>query len=131
MRKTILSMVLVLFAIGAITANEKVTNDQAATTIMVEDFAGINSFCKAIVQGDLDTVRKLIALGEDVNQKSLGKTPAIFAARYNRAEILKVLVLNGANVKIKCDQQGFDAKKYAEMSNATEALKVIEEVLQS
>ena len=90
----------------------------------------INPFCKAIVQGDLDTVKKFIALGEDVNRKSLGKTPAIFAARYNRAEILKVLILNGANLSIKCER-GYSVKKYAEMSNASEALQVIEEALQS
>ncbi|HCO86118.1 MAG TPA: hypothetical protein DIT95_21670, partial [Arenibacter sp.] len=46
----------------------------------------ISSFCKAIVEGDLETVKRLIELGEDVNQKSLGKTPAIFAARYNKVE---------------------------------------------
>lgn len=131
MRKTVLSMVMALFTLGAVTANEKVSNDNTLNTVMVDDLEAINSFCKAIVQGDIDTVRKLIALGEDVNRKSLGKTPAIFAARYNRAEILKVLVLNGANLKIKCEQQGFDAKKYAEMSNAKEALQVIEEVLRS
>ncbi len=101
--------------------------DLIATSL---DKIEINPFCKAIVQGDLDTVKKFIALGEDVNRKSLGKTPAIFAARYNRAEILKVLILNGANLSIKCER-GYSVKKYAEMSNASEALQVIEEALQS
>lgn len=84
----------------------------------------VSSFCKAIMLGDVEMVKKLIALGEDVNQKSLGLTPAIFAARYNKAEILQVLIDNGANLKIKSDN-GISAKKYAEQSNAVEALKVI------
>lgn len=77
------------------------------------------------MQGDIETVQKLIDLGEDVNQKSLGMTPAIFAARYNKAEILQLLIDNGADLRIKSDK-GFSVKKYAELSNATEALQVLE-----
>lgn len=86
---------------------------------------GINSFCKAIMQGDIETVKSLIALGEDVNQKSLGMTPAIFAARYNQAEILELLIEHGANLSLKCDK-GRSIKEYAKLSNATEALEIIE-----
>ena len=68
----------------------------------------------------------MITLGEDVNEKSLGMTPAIFAARYNKAEILKVLIANGADLRIKCDK-GMNIKKYAELSNAQDALAVINE----
>ena len=89
----------------------------------------LNSFCKAIIRGGVVTVKKLIELGEDVNQKSLGKTPAIFAARYNKVEILELLIANGADLKIKCDN-GYNAKKHAELSNATEALEVINASLQ-
>ena len=84
----------------------------------------INSFCKAIIQGDVELVRKMIALGEDVNQKSLGKTPAHYAARYNKPEILELLIQNGANLKKRCDQ-GYSVKKYAELAKAKEALQVI------
>jgi len=87
---------------------------------------GLSSFCNAILKGDIETVKSMIALGEDVNQKSLGMTPAIFAARYNRAEILQVLIDNGADLKTKCDK-GMGIKKYAELSNASEALAVINE----
>jgi len=130
MRKTILTMALAVFAINAITANEEVTNNDQITVLVEKNFGEINSFCKAIVKGDLETVKKLISLGEDVNKKSLGKTPAIFAARYNRAKILKVLIANGADLGKKCDR-GYKIEKYAELSNATDALRVIEEALQS
>lgn len=98
----------------------------ATTSINVKNL-DVSSFCKAIMQGDIETVQKLIDLGgEDVNQKSLGMTPpAIFAARYNKAEILQLLIDHGADLRIKSDK-GFSVKKYAELSNATEALQVLE-----
>jgi len=130
MKKTILTTAFALFAITAITANEEVTNSNEATVLVEKNLREINSFCKAIVKGDLEAVKKLISLGEDVNKKSLGKTPAIFAARYNRAKILRVLIANGADLSKKCDR-GFSIKKYAELSNATDALRVIEEASQS
>lgn len=130
MRKTILTMAFALLAITAITAKEEITNSDKATVLVDKKFGEINSFCKAIVKGDFDAVKKLISLGEDVNKKSLGKTPAIFAARYNRAKILKILIANGADLDRKCDR-GFNVKKYAELSNATDALRIIEEALQS
>lgn len=130
MRKTILTMAFALLAITAIKANEEVTNSDKTTVLVNKNFGEINSFCKAIVKGDLDAVKKLISLGEDVNKKSLGKTPAIFAARYNRVKILKVLIANGADLDRKCDR-GYSIKKYAELSKAHDALKVIEEALQS
>lgn len=96
----------------------------ATTSINVKNL-DVSSFCKAIMQGDIETVQKLIDLGEDVNQKSLGMTPAIFAARYNKAEILQLLIDHGADLRIKSDK-GFSVKKYAQLSNATEALQVLE-----
>ncbi|WP_041632956.1 ankyrin repeat domain-containing protein [Maribacter sp. HTCC2170] len=84
----------------------------------------VSTFCKAVMQGDIGTVKRLIELGEDVNKKSLGMTPAIFAARYNKAEILKLLIQNGADIKIRSDK-GYSITKYAESANAKDALMVI------
>lgn len=131
MKKTILTTAAVLLlAVSGIYAgtNERLNQPEEITFIVKND--GLNSFCKAIVNGDIETVRKLISLGEDVNQKSLGMTPAIVAARYNKAEILELLIAHGANLKIKSDK-GYTAKKTAEMSMATEALQVIETALDS
>jgi ankyrin repeat protein len=102
----------------------------AAELTALYEKGAVNSFCKAIIQGDIETVRKLIALGEDVNEKSLGMTPAIFAARYNKAEILKVLIENGANIRIRSDR-GYSITKYAESANAKDALMVIKTELHS
>lgn len=125
MKKTILIMGMVLFG-GTVFANatlEPIVPEVNRTSNIINAFE-INSFCKAIIKGDFDLVKKMIALGEDVNQKSLGKTPAHYAARYNKPEILELLIANGANLKKRCDQ-GYTVKKYAEISEAKEALQII------
>jgi len=129
MKRTILTTaaVFLLAVNGSFAKNNTNLNVLPNSTFVKSN--GLSSFCKAVVSGDIETVRKLITLGEDVNQKSLGMTPAILAARYNKAEILQLLIDNGANLKIKSDK-GYTAKKYAELSNATEALQVIKEAME-
>ncbi|WP_289063409.1 ankyrin repeat domain-containing protein [uncultured Zobellia sp.] len=130
MRKTFLTFATAcLVGTSAIMANDTITTMNTPTYEMFRTVE-LSSFCKAIMQGDLDTVKKFIELGEDVNKKSMGMTPAIFAARYNKAEILELLIANGANLKIKSDK-GYSVKKYAELSNATDALRVIETAMGS
>lgn len=125
MRKTMLITVIAVLSMAPGFSAESVLDTKMDVGFMnLLAPSKINSFCKAIMQGDIETVQRLIDLGEDVNQKSLGKTPAIFAARYNKPEILSLLLENGADLSIKCDD-GYTAKKYAELSNAKEALAVI------
>ena len=131
MRKRILTVATAfLLVVTGVYAENKANSNAAVTTTDLAEDIGINSFCKAIMQGDVETVKKFIELGEDVNQKSLGMTPAIFAARYNKAEILQLLVENGADLKIRCDK-GYTAKKHAELSGAKDALAVIENAMKS
>ncbi|WP_019670995.1 ankyrin repeat domain-containing protein [Eudoraea adriatica] len=113
-----------LLAVSGVYAENNTSSEFDGTTINVKNLE-INSFCKAILKGDFETVKKLIELGEDVNEKSLGMTPAMFAARYNKAEILELLIQNGANLSAKNDQ-GYTAKKLAKLSKAKEALAVLE-----
>jgi ankyrin repeat protein len=88
----------------------------------------ISPFCKAILNGDLQTVEKMIALGENVNRKSLGRTPLIYAARYNQAEIAQTLLEHGADPNIRCDK-GYSAIQYAERSKADEVLTVLKNAM--
>lgn len=127
MKKTILIVATAfMFVVSGVYAENRTTNELKFTEnpVSVKNLA-INSFCKAILQGDIETVKKLIELGEDVNKKSLGMTPAMFAARYNKAEILELLIENGADLSIKNDK-GYTAKKFAKLSQANEALAVLE-----
>ena len=129
MKKTILTGVMacgILFT--GLMASASVAQPEVYRESKVIAAFEINSFCKAIIKGDIEMVQKMIALGEDVNQKSLGKTPAHYAARYNKPEILKLLIANGANLKKRCDQ-GYTVKKYAELSEAKEVIKVIDSAM--
>lgn len=88
----------------------------------------VNAFCKLITTGDYDSVENMIKAGANINEKSVGMTPLMYAARYNRAPIVKLLIANGANLKLKSNK-GYTALKYAKISNATDAYKVIEKAL--
>ncbi|MFH6604709.1 ankyrin repeat domain-containing protein [Maribacter algicola] len=125
MKKTIVSVATACLLVIAVAKADQKPNHNFFEQSTVTSSFELNSFCKAIMQGDLETVKRMIALGEDVNKKSLGMTPAIFAARYNKAEILKLLIANGADLSIRSDK-GYTIKKYAELSNAQDALAVLE-----
>ena len=88
--------------------------------------AKVSPFCMAIVKGDVDMVKKMISLGADVNKFSKGMAPVMYAARYNRVEILKVLVRNGADIYVK-DKLGNTALQYAELANAFDAMLFLEQ----
>ena len=125
MKKVILTLSMVALTMGStILAADKTSNAADSNTTLVKR-VNISSFCKAVIKGDLETVKRLIDLGEDVNQKSLGMTPAMFAARYNKVDVLEILISNGADLNLKSNQ-GYTAKRYAELSNATDALELIE-----
>lgn len=126
MKKTITIAVMGIALVTSSIQAKTILNNPTEKTVTLAKPYGLSSFCNAIMKGDIGAVKSMIALGEDVNSKSLGMTPAIFAARYNKAEILKVLIANGADLRIKCDK-GMSIKKYAELSNAQEALEVINE----
>lgn len=128
MRKTLILSIAASFAFAGAIANETEVSLNTPNSVTVESVYELSSFCKAVVRGDLETVKKLIELGEDVNQKSLGKTPVHFAARYNRVEILELLLSNGANVRTLCDK-GRSAMDYAKLSGAKEVMDVIESAM--
>lgn len=126
MKKTILITTLALgFSIATLNATNGIK--EFSLLEVISSASNVSPFCLSIVKGDLDTVKKLIELGQDVNQKSNGLTPAMYAAKYNKIEILKYLVEKGAKLNLKSDV-GFKAIKYAQLSNATEALAYLKEL---
>ena len=78
----------------------------------------------AISKGEIETVKQFIESGTKVNKKLNGMTPLMYAARYNKADIIKYLLQKGADRDIK-DSQGYTALNYAELSNAYEAIAVL------
>ncbi|WP_417885460.1 ankyrin repeat domain-containing protein [Zunongwangia sp.] len=127
MKKSIFTLALALvLTSGFATASE----NNSSTEFPIENLAGINlnSFCKAIIAGNYEMVAQLIEMGEDINKKSLGKTPAMYAARYNKANILSLLIEKGANLSAKSDQEDKTAQELAAMSNAKDALEVFKKI---
>ena len=51
----------------------------------------------------------------------------MYAAKYNRLDILKLLVEKGAKLNVK-SVKGMTAAKYAELSNAKDTLAYIKEL---
>lgn len=124
MKKTVIIATIALgFSFATLNAATSVVNSN--TLEVLKPNPTVSPFCMSIVKGDFETVKKLIALGADVNEKSNGMTPAMYAAKYNKVEILKLLVESGADLKLK-SEQGFKALKYAELSNAKDALAYLE-----
>ncbi len=131
MQKTIVVSVLVLalsvFSGKAFTPMTFSLSDGEATILMEIGFDK-SPLHLSVVKGDLETVQKLLQMGADVNQKWNGMTPAMYAARHNRVEILNVLIANGANLKQKCDK-GHTASYYAKHSGAKDATALIAQTL--
>lgn len=122
MKKSIVYLGIALLAFGnvAIAAN----NGNGPTEKIVVVNKNVSPLCQAIAKGDVETVKKMIEFGSDINATSNGMTPLMFAARYNKVEIVKLLLENGAKVNIK-DDKGFTALKHAELSNATESVEIL------
>lgn len=131
--KKLFLMAAIVLAVGSSFAhsskNEK--NLEGIQSMLLETKAELSPFCKAIVKGDVDAVQKLLALGVDVNEKSIGRTPAMYAARYNRVEILKLLIVYEADLKVKCSGKGLTALEYAKNSHADGAAELLEKAINS
>ena len=130
MKNLILSVVLISsFALSATNTsnlNTEITSVVSERTYSTE----ISTFCKLITEGNLDAVQSMIKAGTDVNQKSKGMTPLMYAARYNKVEIVKLLIANGADLKTRSDK-GYNALKYAKISKAHDTYKIISEAMES
>ncbi|MBC8753485.1 ankyrin repeat domain-containing protein [Kordia sp. YSTF-M3] len=127
MKKTIFMIALIVGA-SFTTANATEGNNETATSneVTVTTVVKVNPFCIAIAKGDFDTVKKMIQFGENVNKTSNGKTPLMYAARYNRVEIASLLLKNGAKLDSK-DKNGHTAIDYAKLSKALDVKKVLVE----
>ncbi|SHI60588.1 ankyrin repeat domain-containing protein [Flavobacterium terrae] len=114
----ILGLVLGAFATQSFASNVNISPKK-------EIIASVNSpLCAAIIKGDLEAVKKFVEYGVDVNETSNGMTPLMFAARFNRVDIIEILLKNGADKKTK-DDKGYTALKYAEQSRANDAIQAL------
>lgn len=125
MKKIVLSMLLLTATVNTIFGNSL----QPTVSKMTIQYQGVSPFCKLIRTGNYEAVKAMIESGVDINKKSTGLTPLMFAARHNKVEIVKLLIDSGAKLKTKSDR-GFTALKYAELSKAKGAIVVLKKALQ-
>ncbi|WP_264550816.1 ankyrin repeat domain-containing protein [Flavobacterium sp. N2038] len=78
----------------------------------------------AVCNGDIDSVKKSIQYGADVNKIVRNMTPLMLAARFNNAEIVNILLANGAKPSIE-NTHGLKALDYARYAKATESEAIL------
>ncbi|RKR05210.1 ankyrin repeat protein [Flavobacterium sp. 90] len=107
------------------------TNVSEASNLKLSAKNQINSFAYvasplhyAVCDGDIESVKKCIKYGADVNKLSRDMSPLMLAARFNKFEIIKILLASGAN-PAKENEKGFIALNYAEYSKANESIAIL------
>lgn len=123
------NVLLALLFIVAIGMNSNAANTPSNSKSVIFNTT-LSTICKLVQMGDVDGVKNLIESGTNINQKSCGMTPLMFAARQNKTDMVKLLLSRGAKLKIKSDK-GLTALDYAKKSNATESYNLIIQALNS
>lgn len=121
MKKFVFTVVAIALSFGTVTASE-INKTTVKTTI---EYSKVNTFCKLITAGNYEAVKAMIENGTNINRKSMGLTPLMFAARYNKVAIVKLLIKKGAKLNSKSEKGNYTALDYAKMSKAHAAYKVL------
>ncbi|MFC4817548.1 MULTISPECIES: ankyrin repeat domain-containing protein [unclassified Flavobacterium] len=116
------SIVILGVALGALGTQSFAAT--VSTPVKSVVLATNSPLCAAIAKGDLEAVKTFLEYGADANEASNGITPLMYAVRYNRVEIIKLLLAKGAKKEVK-DEKGFTAYKYAESSKSKEAMELL------
>ena len=120
-----LSFILSANSTNVASVQNVLTNDNCI--VFFED--DVTPLCKAISNGDIDLVERILEYGVDLNGVTYrGMTPLMYAARYNKVEIVKMLIEKGANLTIT-DSNGFNALDHAKSSDSEESKDLIIEAL--
>lgn len=130
--KNLILMAVLLVGITASATSKELNTIVKPNDVEAAYFTEISTFCKLITVGNLNAVKSMIEAGADVNGSSKGMTPLMYAARYNKGEIVKLLIENGANLKARSttkSSKGYTALKYAKVSKAHDTYKIISEAL--
>ena len=116
------SVVVLALALGFSISNLNATNKSLTSNLneVIEKTVEVSPLCKAVATGNIEEVNKLIKAGADVNEKSNGMMPIHYAAKFNRVEIIKVLITAGSKIHKPCDL-GYTALRHAQKTKAVEA----------
>jgi uncharacterized protein len=125
MKKSIVCLGVALIAFSNVSLATNLESFSKASDV-IEFYGSVTPLGSAVLKGDLETIKKFVEYGADVNEKSNGMSPLMIAARYNKVEIIKFLLSKGARINEK-DENGFTALKHAELSNANEAIQLLKQ----
>lgn len=125
MKNIILPIILCLLTITTISANTKVVHNK----ISLENIVDKPTFFDLIKKGDYKAVKASLESGQKVEELSNGLTPLMFAARYNRHKIAKLLIGYGADTKAISTNGKYTPLKMARLSNAKETYYVIKSAI--
>ncbi len=129
MKNLLLTSIFVVTVVLTSFATNTKTNNTIIETATIVSFEGkVNTICKLIQEGNIEGVRNLIENGTDINQKSCGMTPLMYAARQNKVEIVKLLLSRSVKLKTK-SEKGLTALDYARISKANESYALIEKAM--
>lgn len=84
----------------------------------------VSSLHYAVCAGDIESVKKLIAYGANLNKVIRDMSPLMLAARFNKFEIVEILLASGANPRIE-NEKGLRAIHYAEYAKASESIAML------
>ncbi len=120
--------VIILGAIFIFTNEMSASNCELKIENQAEFSIYSNSpFHLAICKGDIETVKRFIAYGTDINQIVNNMTPLMVAARFNQVEIIKILLDHGAKPLIE-NEKGYTALNFAQFGKCTESIVVLSKV---
>ena len=116
------SVVVLALALGFSISNLNASNFTSSSDLddVVVQSVEISPLCKAVATGNTEEVKRLLKNGADVNAKSNGMMPIHYAAKYNRVELIKVLITAGSKIHEPCNQ-GYSALRLAENAKAKDA----------
>lgn len=116
------STVILALALGFSICNLNASNEILTSDLneVIVKTVEVSPLCRAVATGNLDEVNRLIKNGVDVNKKSNGMMPIHYAAKYNRVEMIKVLITAGSKIHKTCDR-GYTALSHAKKSKAKDA----------
>jgi ankyrin repeat protein len=120
------SAVVLALALGFSLSNLNATNNLLSSDVTesYEITVGVSPLCKAVATGNISEVNRLIKVGADLDVKSNGMLPIHYAAKYNRVEIIKVLITAGSKIHATCDL-GYTALGHAKKAKAKETAQFL------
>ncbi|MBL7471684.1 ankyrin repeat domain-containing protein [Robertkochia sediminum] len=126
--KTLSIIAAFLLTVTAVQANNDNSIDPDKTNPYTEVASyNLTPLCYAAAKGDVAKVKELIELGADVDATSRGYTPLMYAARYNHCKVVKALLNAGAEEDVKHSVLKKTAYDFAAISNADEAMTILDQ----